>query len=56
MSGWCNKPLEDEVKNVLFSFRKGKAPRPDRFTAEFFQKFWHELKATVMGCASVFFP
>lgn len=44
-----------EVKEVLFSLPQGKAPGPDGFTSEFFQKIWNELKPTIMTCVSELF-
>lgn len=39
-----NKPIElSEILNCIISLPKGKAPGPDGFTVEFFQKFKMEL-------------
>ena len=33
-----------ELEKVVFSMKKGKAPSPDGFSIEFFQKFWEIIK------------
>lgn len=49
------QPLEAVVKEILFSFKSGKTPGPSSFIASFFQKFWTELRGTIMGCVRDFF-
>lgn len=56
MNTWLShRPLEKEVKEILFSLAQGKAPGPDGFTALFFQKFWIELKLITWLVSKNFF-
>jgi len=32
---------DEEIKHIVFSMAHNKAPDPDGFLAEFFQRFWH---------------
>jgi len=50
-----HRPLEKEVRKALFSLAPSKAPDPDGFIVSFFQKFWLDLKSTVMACVREFF-
>lgn len=50
-----HRPTESEVKKTLFSLPHGKTPEPDGFTAAYFQKFWMELKPTIMACVRELF-
>lgn len=35
---------EEEVRAVVFGMESNKAPSPDGFPAEFYQKFWEVIK------------
>jgi len=48
-----HRPLKKEVRP--FFLAPGKAPGPNGFTSNFFQKFWLELKPTIMACVREFF-
>jgi hypothetical protein len=39
---------EEEVKNAVFNMEHNKAPTPDGFPAEFYQKFWETIKGDLM--------
>lgn len=34
----------DELERIVFQMKKGKTPRPNGFTVEFFQEFWETIK------------
>jgi hypothetical protein len=38
----------EEVKEAIFQMEKNKAPGPDGFPAEFYQKFWEIIKGDIM--------
>ena len=46
---------EKEIKEALFSKNPTKAPGPDGMTPNFFQKFWHILKADIIQAIKSFF-
>ena len=40
--------MEEEIQQVLHSFQKGKIPRPDGFTLEFFLGFYDKIKEDIL--------
>src|SRR3954463_15648589 len=40
---------EEEVKKAVFQMEHNKAPGPDGFPAEFYQKFWDVIKDDLMN-------
>lgn len=44
----------EEVKFSVFNMEKNKAPGPDGFPIEFYQKFWHLIKADLMHLFKLF--
>lgn len=48
-------PLEEEVKSIVFLLSLDKAPRPDGFTARFFQNVWEIIKSDLMALLTIFF-
>lgn len=45
----------DEVRDVLFSLKDGKAPGPDGITALFFKHYWETVREDIMACVQSFF-
>ena len=39
---------EEEVRKTVFQMEHNKAPGPDGFPAEFYQNFWHVIKADLL--------
>lgn len=48
-------PEESEIKNVIFSMPNSKTPRPDGFSASFFNIFWATVGADVVDVRQDFF-
>ena len=46
---------DEEIKVVLFKMKPDKAPRPDRYSAGFFQKMWHIVGVDVCAAVKSFF-
>jgi hypothetical protein len=40
---------EDEIKSVVFKMEHNKAPGPDGFPVEFYQKFWDVIKEDLIS-------
>jgi hypothetical protein len=47
--------MEQEVKEAVFQMKHNKAPSPDGFPAEFYQKFWETIKGDLMVLFKDFF-
>jgi hypothetical protein len=45
----------DEIKEAVFQMEHNKAPRPDGFTAEFYQVFWEIIKEDLLALFSDFY-
>ncbi|XP_073107305.1 uncharacterized protein [Elaeis guineensis] len=45
---------EEEIRQAVFNLLKGKAPGPDGFPAEFFQRFWDLLKPDLLRLSDAF--
>jgi hypothetical protein len=39
---------ESEINEAIFSIKLNKAPGPDGFPAEFYQRFWETIKGDLM--------
>jgi hypothetical protein len=46
---------EQEVKEAVFQMKHNKAPGPDGFPAEFYQKFWETIKGDLMALIEDFY-
>ena len=46
---------DEEIKAILFKMKEDKAPRPDGFSAGFFQKLWHIVGVDVCAAIKSFF-
>lgn len=46
---------EEEVRSIVFSMPKNKAPGPDGYPAEFYQKAWPVIGADVVAAINSFF-
>jgi hypothetical protein len=44
-----NRILTAEVQDAIMKMEKNKAPRPDGFPAEFYQRFWETIKSYLMA-------
>ncbi|KAL4561960.1 hypothetical protein LXL04_034146 [Taraxacum kok-saghyz] len=51
---WCQDASEikktHEIKNAIWTCGGNKSPGPDRFTIEFFKKFWDIIKLDLLKC------
>lgn len=45
---------EEEVKDAIFQMEHNKAPRPDGFPAEFYQRFWEVIKKDSSKCSRTY--
>jgi hypothetical protein len=48
--------VEKEVRDAVFDMEHNKAPRPNGFPAEFYQKFWDVIKQDLMSMFWDFHP
>lgn len=48
-------PSDSEIKDVVFSINGSKAPGPDRFSAKFYQAYWHIVGTDVTKDIREFF-
>lgn len=48
-------PLDEEIREAIFSINPDKAPRPDGMTSLFYQRFWSSVGKDVCSMVRNFF-
>jgi hypothetical protein len=45
---WCAKFTKKDIHDAIMQMEKNKAPGPDGFPAEFYQRFWEVIKIDLL--------